>query len=156
MILGWPWPSLWQGQICSLTLIWENPKILEFTETIEVYQLKGWYIYSWRLWGEYQRSRSLFDLWPLSEVTQISTFKQLLLQKGCWGHQYRVTCRSFMGPSNGSGPVTKMASMPIYGKNPLKIFLSENNRQMTFVNLVYNTKDSSPTKFVQVMTLCWP
>ena len=34
--------------------------------------------------------------------------------------------------SNGSGHMTKMAATPIYGKYPLKIFLSKTRRLMTF------------------------
>ena len=33
--------------------------------------------------------------------------------------------------SNGLGHMTKMAAMPIYGKNPLKIFFSRTRRLMT-------------------------
>ena len=33
--------------------------------------------------------------------------------------------------SNGFGHMTKMAAMPIYGKNPLKIFSSRTRRLMT-------------------------
>ena len=33
--------------------------------------------------------------------------------------------------TNGFGHLTKMADMPIYGKNPLKIFFSRTGRQMT-------------------------
>ena len=33
--------------------------------------------------------------------------------------------------SNGPGHMTKMAAMPIYGKNPLKIFFSRTRRPMT-------------------------
>ena len=33
--------------------------------------------------------------------------------------------------SNAPGHVTKMAAMPIYGKNPLKIFFSRTRRPMT-------------------------
>ena len=33
--------------------------------------------------------------------------------------------------SNGPGHMTKMAAMPIYGKNPLKIFFSRTRRLMT-------------------------
>ena len=33
---------------------------------------------------------------------------------------------------NGYGHMTRMAAMPIYGKNPLKIFFSETSRLMTF------------------------
>ena len=33
--------------------------------------------------------------------------------------------------SNGPGHMTKMAAMPIYGKNPLKIFFSRTRRPVT-------------------------
>ena len=33
--------------------------------------------------------------------------------------------------SNGHGHMTKMATIPIYGKNPLKIFFSRTRRPMT-------------------------
>ena len=33
--------------------------------------------------------------------------------------------------SNGPGHMTKMAAMPIYNKNPLKIFFSRTRRPMT-------------------------
>ena len=33
--------------------------------------------------------------------------------------------------SNGLGHMTKMAAMPIYGKNPKKIFFSRTRRPMT-------------------------
>ena len=42
--------------------------------------------------------------------------------------------------SNGPGHMTKMAAMPIYGKNPSKI-------------LVCSIGDVGPTKFVQMMIL---
>ena len=33
--------------------------------------------------------------------------------------------------SNGPGHMTKMAAVPIYGKNPLKIFFSRTRKLMT-------------------------
>ena len=53
--------------------------------------------------------------------------------------------------SNGPGHMTKMATMPIYGKNPLKIF-SKTNRLITFI---YSIRDWGPTNFVQMMILGW-
>ena len=53
--------------------------------------------------------------------------------------------------SNDLGHMTKMASMPIYGKNPSKIF-SEISRPMTF-ELGISISHSGPTKFVQMMNL---
>ena len=46
--------------------------------------------------------------------------------------------------SNGPGHMSKMATTPIYGKNPFKIFI-KNRRLMT---LVCNIGDVGPTKFV--------
>ena len=50
------------------------------------------------------------------------------------------------------GHMTKMATTPIYGKNPLKIFFSGTRRQMTW-DLVCSFGDVGPTKFVQMMIL---
>ena len=43
-----------------------------------------------------------------------------------------------------------MAAIPIYGKNPLKIFFSRTRRQMT---LGLGMKHLDPTKFVQIIVL---
>ena len=53
--------------------------------------------------------------------------------------------------SNGPGHMTKMAAMPIYGKNPIKKF-SITRRPMT-LGLVCSIWDAGPTKFVQMMVL---
>ena len=50
--------------------------------------------------------------------------------------------------------MTKMADMPIYGKN-LKKSSSEPKGRWPW-NLVCNIGSSSTTKFVQMMTLGWP
>ena len=54
--------------------------------------------------------------------------------------------------SNDAGHMTKMATTPIYGKNPLKIFFSRTIRLMTLVRGMY-LGDVGPTKFVQMMIL---
>ena len=54
--------------------------------------------------------------------------------------------------SNGPGHMTKMAAMPIYGKNPLKIFFSRTRRLMT-LGLGMKHQGCGPTKFVQMMIL---
>ena len=51
--------------------------------------------------------------------------------------------------------MTKMAAMPIYGKNHLKIFFSRTRRPMT-LGLGCSIGDVGPTKFVQMMILGWP
>ena len=50
--------------------------------------------------------------------------------------------------SNDPGYMTKVATMPVYGKNLSKICFSEPNRPMTI-----ELNDSGPTKFVQKMSL---
>ena len=57
--------------------------------------------------------------------------------------------------SNGPGHMTKMATMPIYGKNLKKIFFSGTKRLMT-LEVGMGIRCSSTTKFVQMMTLSWP
>ena len=45
----------------------------------------------------------------------------------------------------GPGHMTKIATMPIYGKDPLEIFFSRTISQMT---LKLGKRDFSPTKFI--------
>ena len=56
--------------------------------------------------------------------------------------------------SNGPGHMTKMATMPVYGKN-LKKSSSEPKGRWPW-NLLCSIGSSSTTKFVQMMTLGWP
>ena len=53
------------------------------------------------------------------------------------------------------GHLSKMADMPIYGKNPLKSSYPEPEGWWPW-DLVYNIFDVVPTKFVQMMILSWP
>ena len=57
--------------------------------------------------------------------------------------------------SNGPSHMTKMATMPIYGKNLKKSSSWEPNGQWPW-NLVCCIKRSSTTKFIQMMTLDGP
>ena len=52
--------------------------------------------------------------------------------------------------TNCSGHMTKMATMPIYSKNPLNIFFSGTKGAM---DLVYSIEDVGPTRFAQIMNL---
>ena len=55
-----------------------------------------------------------------------------------------------------AGHMTKMATMPIYGKNPSKNLPTFEPVERFPRNLVCSIWDSSPLKFVQMMTLGWP
>ena len=57
--------------------------------------------------------------------------------------------------SNGHGHMTKMAPMPIYGKNFKKSSSPETKGWWPW-NLVCGIGCSSTTKFIQMMTLGWP
>ena len=56
-------------------------------------------------------------VWPLSKVTQIYTLRS---RKAHWS---QISCRAFMdGEERKFVQMTKMATMSICGKKPLKIF----------------------------------
>ena len=57
--------------------------------------------------------------------------------------------------SNGPGYMTKMADMPIYGKNLKKSSSPEQKSRWPW-NLVCSIGCSSTIKFIQMMTLGWP
>ena len=57
--------------------------------------------------------------------------------------------------ANWFGHMTKMADMPIYGKNPVKPFSPEPEGWWPW-DLICNIWDVGPTKFVQMMILAWP
>ena len=52
--------------------------------------------------------------------------------------------------TNCTGHMTKIATTPIYGKNPLNIFFSGEKRPM---DLVCSIGDVGPTRFAQMMNL---
>ena len=54
--------------------------------------------------------------------------------------------------TNGFGHMTKMADIPIYGINPLKIIFSR-TRWLLTLGLNCNIWDVGPTKFAQMMIL---
>ena len=58
-------------------------------------------------------------------------------------------------PSNGHDHMTKMATMPVYGKTFKKSSSLEPNSQWSW-NLVCSVGYSSTTKLLQMMTLDWP
>ena len=86
---------------------------------------------------KYQRSRSLFDLCPRSLLTFVQGHSELYFQIAArrietkfhvqllWVVRLKVC-------SDSSGCMTKMAAMPIYGKNLLIILFSETSWPITF------------------------
>ena len=54
--------------------------------------------------------------------------------------------------SNGSAPLNKMVSMPMYAKTLEKLF----SRKLWGSILVYSIRDSKATKFVEMMDDLWP
>ena len=133
MILGWPWPILQEGPtLLPNAFVW---KMLDFIETIEVYELKvgtsSW-LSEYMNTYVYQRSRTLFDLCPRSPRFLLSNIYcksgRLIAAKFhvelLWVVRMNVC-------SNCPGHMTKMATMSIYGRSPLKIFC-ESSRPMIF------------------------
>ena len=57
--------------------------------------------------------------------------------------------------TNCAGHMTKMATMPIYGKNALNKFFSGTKSQWLW-DLVCSIGDVGPTRFAQMMNLGWP
>ena len=85
-----------------------------------------------------------------------STHFNHLLLRNRWANQSQISYGFLLGWGNESlFKVTKMAAIPIYGKNSSEIFFSETSRPMTF-ELVYSINDSGPTKFLQMMIQGWP
>ena len=66
--------------------------------------------------------------WPWPKVIYIQNLKQAFLRNQ-WANQSQILYVSFQVQGmkiywHDAGHVTKMAAMPIYGKNPSKIFFS--------------------------------
>ena len=57
--------------------------------------------------------------------------------------------------TNCTGHMTKMATTPIYGKNPLNIFFSETKGQWPW-DLVCSIGDVGPTRFAEMINLRCP
>ena len=104
---------------------------------------------------KYQRSRSFTDLCPGCLRFNIFNFSSktagLIETKfhvePVWDEELKVCAWNL-------GHMTKMATMPFYGKNPLKIFFPGLKGWWPW-NLVCSFWDSGPAKFIQMMTLVW-
>ena len=117
-------------------------KIIYFLETIAALGLKlAWSIQlnKFMKLGEYQRSRSFFDLGQRSLRFQSSN---LFFSKtgGQFGTKVHMKAWRRIGMkinTNELDHMTKMAAMPIYGKNLKKIFFSRTNWPMTLKLVMY-------------------
>ena len=101
------------------------------------------------IWWAYRLGR------PPSYIVVHILYKYLLLRNH-WANQSQIPCGASYGRkvcSNGPGHMTKMAAMPIYGKN-FKISSPKPKGRWPW-NLVCNIGCSSTTKFAQMMTLGW-
>ena len=106
---------------------------------------------------EYQRSRSFIARGPVSLRFSISNFVSLETAGP-------IEAKFYMEPpwdgrtkfySNNLGHMTKMAAMPIYGKNHKQSSSLEPKSRWPW-NLVCSIGYSSSTKFIQVTTMGWP
>ena len=90
MILAWPWPTLQQGQLCSLMFLYGkmlNYLVLE--KLLKSLNWKRWvHVYEY-IWVPEVK----VIVWPLSKATQIYAFNIL---PSYWTHQSQISCRAFM------------------------------------------------------------
>ena len=152
---------LFFGNYCSLRpFVGEKMKIIYFLETIAALGLKvAWSIQLNELmkFSEYQRSMSFFDLGQRSLRFQS---QNLFFSKitGQFGTKVHIRAWGRMGMkiyTNDLVHMTKMATMPINGKNLKKSSSPEPIYRWPW-NLVYSIVHASTTKVVQIMTLGWP
>ena len=105
-----------------MDIVWEKVKTMDFSETIVVYDVKVGrcsQLNEYLKLYEYQRSRSLIDLGQnLSDSIFLNFFSSITT----WPLEAKFHVeppwdRGTKSCSNGRGHMTKMATMPIYGKN---------------------------------------
>ena len=110
---------------------------------------------------EYQSSRSFIDLGLRSlwlNVCQHFQKTSPLKHLGQFQSNFICSILTIWGSemcSNNHGHMINMASMPIYGKN-LKTSSSPKPLGWLAWNLIFSVSWLSTTKFLQMVTLCWP
>ena len=135
-------------------------KVVYILETIAALGLKlawGFQLYEFLKLGEYQRSRSFFDLGQKSLRFQS---KNLFFSKTVWRFRTKVHMKAWRRigmkiNTNELGHMTNMAAMSIYGKNLKKSSSPEPIKRWPW-NLVCSIVYGSTTNVVQIMTLGWP
>ena len=143
----WPW-----NLVCSIV----------YVSTIKIIQIGLKLAWSIQLnefmkLGEYSRSKSFFDLGQRSLRFQSSN---LFFSKtgGQFGTKVHMKAWRRIGMkinTNELGHMTKMAAMPIYGKNLKKSSSPEPTDQWPW-NLVCSIVYVNTTKIVQIISLGWP
>ena len=106
--------------------------------------------------NKFQRSRLNFDLSAkVAHIGVPSTYQNIVFSEITWPielkfHMKTPYDRLAIIYTNCSSHMTKMATTPIYGKNPLNIFFSGTKRPMALVCSIW---DVGPTSFAQMMNL---
>ena len=103
--------------------MWEEGKTMDFSETVVVYDIKGGRCSQLNEYEAYEyqrsRSRSFIDLGPnLSDLIFLNFFSTITTRpiEGRF-HVEPSLDGGTKAYSNGPGHMTKMAAMPLYGKN---------------------------------------
>ena len=87
--------------------------------------------------NKFQRSRLAFDLSAkVSHIGVPSIYSNIIFSETIMPFELNFHVKTLSDKlakiyTNYFGYMTKMANMPIYGKNPLKIFFSRTRRSMT-------------------------
>ena len=101
-----------RSNLVPYAFVWEKVKTMDFSETIVVYDIKMGrcsQLNEYMKLYEYQRSRSLIDIGRnLSDSIFLNFFSSITTRP--------IEAKFHMEPP-WDGRMTKMAAMPIYGKN---------------------------------------
>ena len=146
-----------RSNLVPCAFIWEKVRTMEFSETIVICDVKvgrcsqlNEYMKVW-VWKV-----KVID-WPWSKSLRCNIFFSSITIRP-------IEAKIHVEPpwdggrkaySNGPGHLTKMAAMPIYGKNHWWYFSVEPKGRWPW-NLVYSIEYSSTTKFSQMLPLGWP
>ena len=111
-------------------------------------------------------------LWPCSKVTQISKLKLVFLKNSrvIWNQSWYESLRGNRNRiyTNGLGHMTKMAVMPIYGKNhsltlvkghsdfKVKTFFLQKQLDHSKPKLIWKLKTEWVWKLTQISWVTWP
>ena len=138
------------SNLVPYAFVWEKNKTIDFSETIVVYDVKVGrcsQLNEYMKLYEYQRSRPLIDLGSDPTDSIFLNFFSSVTTRPIEA-TFNVEPPRDEGTkanSNGTGHMTKMATMPIYGKN-LWGYFSLESKGWWLWNLVYSIEYSSTTR----------